>query len=209
MRKKPNRKNKKSTRKGEPKAPLPLPPPAIQTVSRRQIRSLEVLGILIGIIGLITLIELFPLLSASQQSPFLARDQVPSVSITNDGYFWVTDVKIACFGMNVKIGGATVGFVMSGEGSPPQAILKPTESYTVSCSDGGILISAPTNSISQMDVGAVVYYRPWPFTFLRCRRFYRFEGRNDGVKLNWFKEPPNDTDKKFDEFVKHTGMKFP
>ncbi len=189
---------------------MPLQQPDQPTNERpRQMGQFwTVLGTVVGLISLIALIELSPRLSASQESPFLAGDQVPSVVVSNDGYLRVTDVNIVCFAMDMKIAGNTFGFVMVGNGSPPQKKLAPTESYTVSCAPGRFIV-APTSAISQIEVGIVAYYRPWPFTFLQCRKFFRFVGQNDGTKLNWFKQPPNDTGKKFDDFVRQTGTQFP
>jgi hypothetical protein len=128
--------------------------------------------------------------------------------VSNDGYLRVTDVKIACFISTLNLGGNIFNFVMSGTGSPPQQVLAPTETYTVPCSPGRY-ISAPTSAIRHIEIGVVAYYRPWPFTFLRSRKFFRFEGKNDGTKLNWFKQPPNEIDKQFDEAMRQMGRTFP
>ena len=68
---------------------------------------------------------------------------------------------------------------------------------------------APASAIKGIDIAVVAYYRPWPFTFLRCRKFFRFEGRNDGAKLNWYKQPPGDIDQSFDAVMKAMKVEFP
>ena len=156
-------------------------------------------------IGLVALIELSPRLSATQEPPFLSGDQIPSVMITNDGYLKVTDVRVICFLFDVNIAGNSFGFMMAGNGSPAQNILEPTVSYTVSCSPG-TFIRAPTQAINHVEAGIVTYYRPWPFTVLRSRKFFRFVAHNNGTTLNWFKEPPNDTmEQRFAQFVAENG----
>lgn len=157
--------------------------------------------------GLVGLVALLPRLSAAQQSPFISGDQIPSVTVTNDGVVRVTDVKILCFIEDMKVGGSDFHLFVGGLGAPSQNVLGPGEPYTVSCSKG-VLLSAPTSTISSIDLCVVAYYRPWPFTLRRSRKFFRFVGRNDGSTLNWFKQPPGDAEEVFDKHLKAKGLQF-
>jgi len=113
--------------------------------------------------------------------------------------------------MDAEIAGNHLSNMMAGSGSPIQKVLEPGQTYSVSCGEEkSTFVNAPESLVSSMTVEAVAIYRPWPFTFFRSRRFFKFLGTNNGAKLNWYKEPPTDSDeRRFDEFIKSFHVPFP
>lgn len=197
-----------------PALPVPQANPAPMPIGcwERIKRVLRLLLVILSLLGLVTLVELYPRLSASQQPPFYAEDQIPDVTVSNEGYLQVTDVRIGCFILNMKISENTFQDELMWHGSPPQKVLTATESYTVSCWSNGPAVVAPIPSISNIDLVVVTYYRPWPLTFLRFRKFFRFVGRNNGTRLYWVRQPSNGVDKEFDDSIRRfeqRGVRFP
>src|SRR5580704_3622287 len=145
MTRKSKRKKKQHKQREVPIVPLPQPPPPTQTVSRKQIRFLEGLGIVLTAIGLIALIELFPRLSSSATPPLDLGNQLASsrFTVTNDGYLQVTDVMSACFLWNVVEGGFHAHGSMARVAVPPENRLRPTESYTVPCTSENMITTTP------------------------------------------------------------------
>lgn len=165
-----------------------------------------ILGIMLTAIGLIALIQLSPRLSVSQESPFRANDLMPSVKVTNEGYLRLTDVKVICFIKDLLWGhGNSFNFLLAGNGSPTQKILDPTVSYTVPFLRQGAMNISPS-VVSHIEVGVVVFYRPWPFTFFQSKKFVKFVGQNDGRTIQWFSQPPNGIEKEFNEGIARTGI---
>lgn len=174
-------------------------------------RFWTILGIALTAIGLVALIELSPRLSAAQMPPFLAKDAIPSIAISNDGYLQLTDVEAECFAAKMVLAGNNnVYGAMSGSGSPPKKILSPAESFTISCTGHGkTFLDSPISWISHIELDAVTYYRPWPFTFLRRRKFFKFVGENDGSKINWYKQTPDGLAQEYDELVRESRTALP
>ncbi len=166
---------------------------------------LTILGLLIGAIGLVAL---YPRLSASPQAPFFEGDQVPSFAITNDGYFRLTDIRAVCYMKKLEGLGLTINNALTEIGSPAQNLLRPTETYTIPCATKRF-IRAPAAAISNIDLAIVVSYRPWPLPFSRIRKFFRFVAQNDGTRLNWYKQAPENIDKDFDEALRQGHISFP
>src|SRR6267143_1614829 len=186
MSRKPKRKHKRHKGAKMPTAPQPESPPPNQTVSRLQIRFVEILGLFLTALGLVSLIALSPRLSGASQSPFIAGDQIPAFEVKNDGYIQLTDVNVACYARKIKMTVAEIEDTFT-VANPPLQVLPKNDSLTLNCT-GGSFMMAPASAIKSIDIAVVAYYRPWPFTFLRCRKFFRFEGRNDGTKVNWYKQ---------------------
>lgn len=143
---------------------------------------LTILGLVLTAVSLITLIELFPRLSVSPEPPFESQNVVPAFSIKNDGYFSVSSVEPACFisKMRSKIINMDRSWSARNANMGTTKSLPSTQSVTVSC---GMNLGLPARAIDEMDLAVVVYFRPWPFNFIRKRRIFRFvahQGR-DGL----------------------------
>jgi len=187
-----SKRNRKNT-------PLLKPPIAAQSQppnshAKRPTRAWTLLGLLLTALGLITLIELFPRLSSSASPPLDLSNQLASsrFTVTNDGYLKVTDVMSSCFLWKLVEGGLTADSSVARVVAPPESTLRPTEGYTVPCTNEQMFgTSAPFwLSLKSADVAIVVYYRAWPFTFYRTHRLFRFVariGRNGDVV--WDKQP--------------------
>lgn len=148
-----------------------------------------IVGIVLTLIGLITLIELYPRLSAASQPPYDSRDLVPTFAVTNDGYLPLSDVLFACYiwktSFNTKhlalddVSISPVGKVSS---------FKPTDPITLPCK---LKMTIPTKLVQSMDIGIIAQFRIWPTPF-RSIKVFRFIGTNDGEKIIWRKQPPNE-----------------
>jgi hypothetical protein len=168
--------------------------------SRRQFWTLP--GQAIALLVLVALIESYPHLSASPEGFASAGDRIPSFTISNDAYLRVTDVEATCYIRSAKITGPAMTNIAPSEFSvPPQKFLAASESFTVPCFNGLFLV-APTSSLSSVDLAVVVYCRPWLVPFLRVRRFFAFEARNEGNGVDWYPQATNHIDKDFDAFRK-------
>jgi hypothetical protein len=203
-------KKKKRNNKNRPKNK----PPNIT----RGDRHLTIISLILAAIGLVTLVELFPRLSASATPPLDLSNQLASsrFTVSNDGYTRVTDVVSACFLWNVTEGGfqahSSLARVVV---TPPTMILKPTEGYTVPCMTESMVGTSPPFylNLKNADLAIVVYHRawPWPFTFYRTRRLFRFVarvGRNGEVA--WDKQPtPESMEHDFDNLIQSRGGTFP
>lgn len=188
MSKRSKGKNKRRKRKEEPK----LPPQSPLTTSQRPSRHglfLTVLGLVLTLIGLIALVELFPRLSASPPS-FTNPENVTAArfTVTNDGYLKLTDVSAACFIWEQRARSGESGWWNLSLVSSPnlRGTLRPTEGFTVPCLNSPAVIPPAVFA----DLAVIVYYRPWPFTFLKTRRFYRFVSQLNNGNVTWEKQPP-------------------
>lgn len=210
MSRKPKRKNKKHKQKRVPIMPLPISRPIAAKPSKNGL-FLTILGLVLTTIGLVALIELFPRLSATASSPTDSNDPLTSskFAISNDGYLRVTDVASACFLWRVQMtsGGSSKPNVQFTDGlaevvKPPENKLSPTEALTVPCTGQQVVgASAPyvQPALTHADLAIVVYYRDWPFTFYRDRRFFRFVA-NIGKhgEVTWEKQPSSILEPDFD-----------
>jgi hypothetical protein len=143
-------------------------------------------------------VTLFPRLSALPQKPFDPNDRIASFVIRNDGYFKVTNVETAC--SIWKLGAGRVTFTDSYNANNRNmqnvSALAPTEAMTTTC--GMVALQA----IDHIDLGVIIYYRPWPFTFVRKRRVFRYvvlPGR--GGELNWFEQPSAELEVALDAYL--------
>jgi hypothetical protein len=205
--KKRRKKRKRQESSKAPKSTAP-PPPGIPPMTpvpthigcwERVKGILTIVSLLLAFLGLVTLVELSPRLSASAKNPFHPADQIASFAIRNDGYLKVTNVQPGCFIWNLTKSGKTVmRNVYSEQNGEMESAdeLSPAETLTVPC---GIRVRAPIESV---DLGVVIYYRPWPFTIFNKRRVFRFVAKpgEDGT-LNWYEQPSADLEEALDEFL--------
>jgi hypothetical protein len=185
-------KNNKRRRKKPSKSQQQI----IQTTSSsRMTLLLTILGLVIGAISLITLIELFPRLSASYEPPFDITNAVPAFSIKNEGYFAVNSVEPACFIWKLK---SQTGLSFErawSQGNRDMGIvdsLSPTQTTTISC---GIGWQMPATTIQEFDLAVIVYFRPWPLTFIRQKKVFRFVAHQGKDGLIFHKQPPEPLEK--------------
>jgi hypothetical protein len=164
---------------------------------------LTILGLVIGLISLITVIELFPRLSVSPEPPTEEGNIIPYFSVKNDGYLQLTDVEVACFVWNAH-GKGMPNFhnIMSAKssGAGPEKKLPPTQTLTSRC---GINFILPPQAVDEIDLGIILYFRPWPLTLFRSRRVFRFKAQPTANGLNWYKQASGDLEKALDEFLVH------
>ena len=162
---------------------------------------LKMLGVLSAIVGVLTSVELFPRLSATSNPPPVSiNDLAASFTVTNDSYIPLVHVKPSCFLWRV----VQEGFVERNSmttGDGPEVKLRPSEPLTVSCGDLHRTLGGPR--FVQIDIAIVVFYRPWPLTFIHSRKVMRFVGRPsiDRQSIVWDKEPPEVLEKDLDEFL--------
>lgn len=193
-------------------SPAKLQPTA--TKSGKHGLRLTVLGLLLTAVSLVTLIEMLPRLSASASSPLDQGNQLASSTFTvsNDGYWQVTDVMSACYLWKVEEGSFHFTDSMARVVVPPERTLRPTEGYTVPCvTENMFAVSAPfALKIQRADLAIAVYYRPWPFTILRQHRLFRFVARvgRDGSVI-WEKQPAADLEADYENFIRMRGRTFP
>lgn len=118
---------------------------------------------------------------------------MPSFEIKNDGYLQLTDVSAMYVVRNAQ--GPGIGTIRNVsayvEGNGPEKVLSPTQTIT---SKPGINFSVPVSAVKEIDVGVIIYFRPWPLTFLKSHKIYRFVGHPTGATLTWYKQPPGDLD---------------
>ena len=188
-------------------SPLPTPQQPIQGVSRRQVRFVEGLGILLTLISLIALIELYPRPTATASLPTDPNDQLSSsgFTITNDGYFQLADVRAACFLWKVQFDrNADVTNSFSRIVSPSEGTLQTNEGLTVPCTTRNFIgVAHGPPRFTKADLAIVVYYRPYPFTFLRSHKLFRFVARvgNNGNVVAWDKQPSAILEPDFEKFM--------
>ena len=173
------------------------------------------------VVGIIALIQFFPRLSATASSPADRNDPLTSsrFTVSNDGYFRVTDVMSACFLWKVEMaqGGRTNVHIDRGLAEvvkPPESKLSPTEGLTVPCTGNRIVGSSPPYAqpvLARADLAIVVYYRTWPFTFYRDHRLFRFVARNGmNSEIVWDKQPTSEVmERDFAGFIQMHGGTFP
>src|SRR5580704_6791847 len=161
---------------------------------------LTILGLVLTVIGLVALVELFPRPSVSSSSPTVPDLWLTSrFTVSNDGYLQLNDVHAVCF----------VWKAMTGEGSrltnsasrvayPADLTLPPGQAFTVPCEGDVHLVNGPYRSA---DLAIVVSYRPWPFTFIRQRKFFRFVARLDTGNVIWEKQPSSFLEHDFDSLL--------
>jgi hypothetical protein len=206
-------KRKKRKQKVVPKIPQPKPL-AIASKPSKHGLLLTVLGLVLTAAGLVTLIEMFPRLSATASSPLDQGNQLASskFTVSNDGYWQVTDVVSACYLWKVTEGGFHFTDSMARVAVPAGNILSPTEGYTVPCVSENMFAVGPPFAlkIKQADLAIAVYYRPWPFTIVRKHRLFRFVARigREG-EVVWDKQPAADLEADFDNNIAAHGGTFP
>lgn len=210
-----SRKSKRKKKKRKQKEVPTTPPPVLQPIPAKSSRHglfLTILGLVLTAIGLVALIELFPRLSATASSPTDLNDPLTSskFAISNDGYLRVTEVTSACFLWRVEMASAgrsspNIHFTdgLAEVAKPPESRLNPTEAFTVPCTGSQILgSSAPYAQpiLARADLAIVVYYRPWPFTFYRDRRMFRFVSHaGKQGEITWEKQPSGALEPDFDK----------
>jgi hypothetical protein len=162
-----------------PEVPQIVSPAKRDTPSWSQSRFITVAGLVLAVlslvISLVALIALRPHLSASASPPSDSNDLLDSrFTASNDGYLKVTNVRAICY-VSTSVfppGPALTSFVSGVIQANLSETLGPADGFTVPCTDPHVHI--PSQSA---DLTIVVYYRPWPFTFVHSRRFFRFVSR--------------------------------
>jgi hypothetical protein len=178
--------------------PLTLPK-AVTGGSKRMTLFLTIIGLLLTALGSITVIELFPRLSASTAPSLDGPNYMESFVISNDGYLSVQHVEVDCFIWNATVATNSLSFIGGRGMIPPAGSISPNDAYTVSCNR---FLDAPSSSIESIDLGIIVHYRPWPFTFIRRRRIFRFVGKQQRQGgLNWFRQPSEPIEEAFDQWL--------
>jgi hypothetical protein len=211
--------SRKSKHKGKKRKQREVPimppqefPPTASKPSKHGL-ILTVLGLVLTILGLSALIELFPILSASGSPPLDPNNQLSSsrFTITNDGYLPLTDVMSACFLWKVDQGVDHESDSMERIVVPPESKLAPHEPFTVPCtSENSIITPGQPLTITQADVAIAVYFRPWPFTFLRKHKLLRLVARvGKQGEVVWDRQPAADLEKDYDAFIQKFGGTFP
>jgi hypothetical protein len=184
------KKGKKRQKKKDkpPKLSQPQPQPKGESPKRMSQFS-TIVSIAIGLLGLLTLIQLFPQLSASASNPLTPGNIVASIQVTNEGYTKLTDFKLACYLAEAQIGGMNATDVLSIDTIHIEPEIKSKESYTVPCTSFDS--NLPPNAFQKIDIAAIVSYRlwPWPLSYMRGRRVFRFVALPGDNGLNWFKQP--------------------
>ncbi len=160
------------------------------------------LGIVLTLIGLIALVELRPRLSVTQEPPLEKGNIIPSFAVKNDGYLQLTDVSVLAFIRNAEGPGIpTFHDATSARafGMGPEKVLEPTQTIT---SRTGINFGVPASAVKEIDLGIIVYYRPWPLTFIESHQIFRFVGHPTGDVLTWYKQVPADMEAAWEESQK-------
>jgi hypothetical protein len=172
---------------------------------------------ILGIATLVGGVVLLARLSATATSTTNLDNVLGSTkfTITNDGYFKVTDVSASCFIWRVRAGPFRIDDNLAKNVSPPNFELPPTEGFTVPCTPTGVSLAGaepPHDPIylSEADVAIVVYYRTWPLIFYRTRRLFRFRASFDqALQVNWGKQPAKPLESDFDALLLNLGGNFP
>jgi hypothetical protein len=192
--------------------PLPLSQPVAPIGLKRHTQVWTMLGLVVGLLSLITLLELFPRLSVSGEPPLDRNNQLGSsrFTVTNDGYIPLTDVMSACFLWKVEEGNVgyyrSLAFIVK----PPESKLDADESFTVPCAPNLAGRAGQPLAITQADLAMVVYYRPWPFTFLRRHKLLRLVARiGEQGDIIWERQPAAPLEKDFDAYIQAHGGTFP
>jgi hypothetical protein len=190
----------------EPPLPAPTPPQSIWAMIPKWIY-----GFVTFFLASLALIAFLPRLSVSAALPSDPNEQLASSTFTvlNDGHVPVTDVKSACYLWKVQ-GENGVHSTANIQGNvgrvviPPASILRPTEGYTVPCTSEKMFYFSPPLIVKHADIAIIVYYRPWPFTFLRSHRLYRFVARMNpqGQITSWDKQPAAQLEPDFEHWLK-------
>jgi hypothetical protein len=197
--------------------PLTQPTQGIQSPNPIAIKPrqfLTKLGLVLTFLGFLTWIELFPRLSATASSPLDLSNQLASSKFTvvNEGYLQVTDVMSACYLWSVAEGGAHFNGSIARVVVPPESRLRPTEGLTVPCTSEKMFTTNPPFflSLRNADLAIVVYYRVWPFTFIRTHRLFRFVARiGKQGEVVWDKQPADVLEPEFDKWIEEHGGEFP
>lgn len=189
MSRKPTRKRKKKPRTKTTTALKQPSAPSDTIVAKSQTQFWTILGVALGLISLITLIELFPRPTASYSPPTdPARLLSSRFTISNDGYLRLSDVFAICYiETGHVVGGATILGSAIRAVSPGNATLSPGDALTVPCESPGMALTS--NPVRDADLAIVASYRPWPFTFIRRRKFFRFVSRRNGETISWDRQP--------------------
>jgi len=157
------------------------------------------------------LIELNPRLSASSQTPFRRIDQLPALTVSNEGYLKFTDVNVGCSIVDLQPAMIRDGFNIT---QPPEKVRQPGEPLTVPCTQHvafgfGFGPNGSLEPITYADIAFVVSFRPWPFSFIRRTKFLRFEGKWDGKETKWYRQPARNIEEEFNGFLLRTHTRFP
>src|SRR5437016_5180066 len=97
--------------------------------------------------------------------------QEASVENTHKATGPVSRVQPACYLWKATLGMGTIADAWS-EGNRDMQIvnfLSPADTATVSCGFG---LNVPAATIQELDLAVIVYFRPWPLTFIRQRRVF-------------------------------------
>jgi hypothetical protein len=192
------RKSKRKRQTAQPKPTTQVPNTPSQSV-KTEIRALELLGLLLTALGLISLIGLRPRPSVFSYLPAGNSDIMSSrFTVTNEGYLQLNDVRAICFVWKAT-GSRNDTFYanLSIPAYPPDLILPPGQSFTVPC-ENKRLSNAQYKSA---DLAIVVSYRPWPFIFMRERKFFRFVARFDNGTAAWDSQPSAILEHDFDRSI--------
>ena len=94
--------------------------------------------------------------------------------------------------------------------SPPKETLRVSEGLTIPCLWRSVFgkPGGGAASVTKADLAIAIYYRPWPITFLRLHRLFRFVARfnEKGEVVGWDKQPAEPLEKDFEDFMKSPFM---
>jgi hypothetical protein len=193
------KKSKRRRRRRKPPKPPTMPPTKASTTTesvKKELNFLEIVGLSLTVLGLLGLIGLRPRPSVSSSPPTDSDGWLRSrFTVTNDGYLQLNDVHAICFIWKARTTSSpeidddavrAVDF--------PHLVLPPGQSLTVPCER----TRSFGYSFKGVDLAVVLSYRPWPFTFLHQRRFFRFVARLNNETVVWDREPSADLEHEFD-----------
>ncbi len=143
------------------------------------------------LLACLAVVGLLPHLSASASPPSDLDNILNSqFTVSNDGPLKLTHVRTGCFVWNTSIfppgpNGAHAVYLDNPYGDVSD--LASSDSVTVPCSDKRFMTFG---NVFGADIAIVVYYHPWPFTFIDSNRIFRFVSRRTRSSVTWDKQPP-------------------
>jgi hypothetical protein len=149
-------------------------------------------------LSLLSILSLIPRLSVTPSSSPNYSNRV-RFTISNDGPLRTSDVRAGCFLWRVQFGNGDVDAdYLSPWYLEPEELRSP-DGWTIDC-------SLPGSNLVSIDLAIVVYYRPWPFTFLRFHKLFRFVGRptSDLKGTIYDRQPSAPLENDFNELLKST-----
>jgi hypothetical protein len=151
---------------------------------------------LLASLSLLSIPSVIPRLSVAPSSSPSYSSRV-QFTISNDGFLKASDVHAGCFLWRVhNANGSLIANDLSPWYSEPEELPSP-DGWTIDC-------DLLTQKLDVVDLAIAVYYRPWPFTFLRIHKLFRFVGRpTPDLKGTIFdKQPSAPLENDFNELLK-------